>query len=356
MLGEKLKAREIGEIWDQSIPWDARQKQLKELIAEYEYGKLQGIQKQVTWTTLCENTQAFSGKATLREIRIETQFEAGNFTFPCTAVIPHAENPVPFFVLIHFGKPGWEIPMEELIDNGFGLLTFCYQDVAPDGAGQESRAAGDTLKANAVRYLYDGQEMEYGYINAWAWGASRVLDYAMEQKELDCSRAAVVGHSRLGKTALCAGVSDSRFAYVFANDSGCGGAALYRGCKGEQLTDVARNFPHWMCRRYQEYAEKEQSYPLDQHMVLAAIAPRYVYVSAADEDVWADCESMFLACAAASEVYEKLGYKGLVCPDRLPQTGEAFQEGKIGFHLRKGPHDMGREDWNYFMKYMKLHG
>src|SRR5690606_24717348 len=137
--------------------------------------------------------------------------------------------------------------------------------------------------------------------------------------------------SRLGKTALLAGATDERFTCVIANNSGCSGAAITRNKQGEKISDIYTNFPHWFCKNYEKYMHNEFALPFDQHFLLAAIAPRNVYVSSAVEDLWADPDSEYLSCVAASEVYEKLGIKGFIHPPRFPQVGDVFQDGKIGY-------------------------
>lgn len=169
------------------------------------------------------------------------------------------------------------------------------------------------------------------------------------------NRASVVGHSRLGKTALLAGALDERFSCVISNNSGCSGAAVSRGKEGETIRHITTAFDYWFCENYQKYADKEDTLPFDQHFLLAAIAPRRLYVASASDDLWADPVSEFLGCFAANEVCDKLGIKGLVSKDRLPLAGEYYHDGTIGFHLRKGSHYLGREDRNLFMDYLEKH-
>jgi hypothetical protein len=179
------------------------------------------------------------------------------------------------------------------------------------------------------------------------------MDFIQTLEEVDKARIAVVGHSRLGKTALWCAAQDERFIMGISNESGCSGAAISRGKKGERIRDIVKTFPYWFCENYKEYVDNEENMPFDQHFLISAIAPRYVYVSSAIGDEWADPESEFLSCVAASDVYELFGVKGLVTEDRLPEVGTKLHEGRIGYHLRGGTHYLSRYDWQGFMEFMR---
>ena len=131
---------------------------------------------------------------------------------------------------------------------------------------------------------------------------------------------------------------DTRFRFVYSNDSGCSGAAITRGKIGENLAIITQAFPFWFCENYKKYANREQEMPFDQHDLVAAIAPRYAYIASAIEDSWADPVSEMLTCVAATPAYEALGLTVFVCEDRLPQVGDQWHEGCIGYHLRSGLH------------------
>ena len=163
----------------------------------------------------------------------------------------------------------------------------------------------------------------------------------------------MAGHSRLGKTALLAGALDDRFYCAYSNDSGCSGAALSRQKEGEKIKDIVGQFPYWFCERYADYVDREDELPFDQHALLAANAPHYVYVASASEDLWAYPKNEYLACVAVSEYFESLGLAGFVHPDRLAEVGDCFHEGTVGYHLRKGGHFLRPEDWHLFLTFLK---
>ena len=187
-----------------------------------------------------------------------------------------------------------------------------------------------------------------GKIMMWAWANMRVMDYAMQLPQLDHKNGAIAGHSRLGKTSLVTGMLDERFQYIISNDSGCSGTAITRGKVGEQISQITKRFPYWFCENYKKYVD-HNDLTFDQHMLLATIAPRTVLIGSAVEDVWADPDSEYLSCVAASFAWENLGEKGFVAPDRLPVVGADFREGNICYHLRDGLHYFSRRDWGVYM-------
>lgn len=239
---------------------------------------------------------------------------------------------------------------DKIIDRGYAVATMCYHDIFPDKA---------ELKDYSIISLfpeYDSKVTapdEWQAIGAWAWGSSRIVDFLETQERIDSDKIAIMGHSRQGKAALWAGAQDERFRVVISNDSGCGGAALSRRKFGETLSIINNAFPHWFCKNFSQYNNKEETLPIDQHQLLALIAPRKVYVASADKDQWADPKGEFLSAYHASPVYQLYGLNPIKT-DKMPEIHQPIME-DIGYHIRTGVHDVTDYDWKCFMDFADKH-
>ena len=332
--------------------WEKRKKELFSALYEYSYGFTPDIPVKVWGETTFSDNISYAGKVLNEKVTIHMETERGIFSFPIEIFIPQRfENPPAFLHIAFRGVPDRYIPVEEITDAGYALIVVLYEDMVNDAH------FGDFSGGLAEYFGTDNPRKgnEWGKIGMWAYGTSRVMDYlCAERKDIDTSRIAVMGHSRLGKTALWCGAQDERFACVMSNNSGYGGAASSKHGKGERITDFENAGSwDWFCENFRQFhGKKEDEKPYDQSFLLSLIAPRLLCIGSAALDFDADPEAEFLTALHASPVWEMLGEKGLICPDRMPVTGDHFTEGNIGYHLRDGRHFLSREDWGAYIKFL----
>lgn len=241
---------------------------------------------------------------------------------------------------IHRDMWGYDLALER----GYGVATAAYGEVEPDEDGrwrEGPRGLGP-----------EPGPSDWGSLGAWAWACSRALDYLETNPRVDARRVALTGFSRIGKAALWAAAQDERFALVVSNNSGAGGAALSKRIFGETVANLTGSIARWFCPRFRHYANREPDLPMDQHELLALLAPRPVLILSATEDRWADPKGEFLGGLGADPVYRLLGTDGLARRE-WPGPGDLVAS-RVGYHLRPGRHDVTPEDWRVMLAYADL--
>ncbi len=334
---------------ERNLPPLKSKEEMLDILLKEEYGYLPPKPESISFESEENFIKNFcAGHARMDRITAKCRVNGKDFSFPFHCVLPTAEGKHPFFIHINFRRdnPDRYMPTEEIIDNGFAILSFCYEDVTSDD-GDFTNGLSGVLFENGKRKPTDP-----GKIAMWAWAAQRVMDYTQTLGDvLDLNQSVVCGHSRLGKTALLTAATDERFKFAYSNNAGCSGDALARGTNGERVNDIVERFPFWFCENYYKYSFNESEMPFDQHYLLACVAPGYACVGSSSKDAWADPDSQFLACFAASEAFKN----GLSCEDRLPKIDDVYFDGDIGYHMKEGLHYFSRKDWNRLSDFVKRH-
>lgn len=212
------------------------------------------------------------------------------------------------------GATAYRVPIRALMDAGYAVLVSCYGSWAPDCPQRWRTHGAGTLFPDAA-----------GAITLWAWAFHRLTDVAVSH--LGAREVLIAGHSRLGKAALWAGCNDDRIDGVFANQSGCFGAAPHAHPAGETAEQLITRFPHWVRARARPDT-------LDQHLLLALTAPHRLYLGQSRDDHWADPEGSLHALQAAAPAWA------------------ADKDGRVGHHMRSGEHEMLPEDWAACLNFM----
>ena len=372
-LPDPLKMEDGRSVTNAAMWRQLRRPEILRLFQTQVYGRPLPRPVAQSFRVVAEDRSALSGRATRRDVELDITAATNGTALKFTLFLPnHRPGPIPVFVGIHVfdtthphpqpararqltGAP--KITMEEsariaratadlILSRGYGLASLNVESRAPDSGTNYWRGVaqlcGRTLPGSP------GDE-ETGALGIWAWGLSRALDYFESSPEVDARRVIAIGHSRMGKTALWAAANDERFAAVISNNSGCGGAALSKRNYGETVGRITSSFPHWFCGNFSKYAGHEDRLPVDQHELLALIAPRPLYVASAVEDRWADPRGEFLAALNAEPVYRLLNAGGpgvsVQPPPDQPVTGS------ISYHLRHGQHALTEYDWDQYLAF-----
>jgi hypothetical protein len=356
--------------------WEQRQRpDILKLFAENVYGRIPGKPTKMHFKIVDEDKAALKGRATRKQVIIYFgEGEAVPFTTVLLYLPNKSDKKFPVFLGLNFdgnhtisddtsviitdhwmrlnsktdiivrGKQKKRWPVEELINKGYGVVTAWYEDFEADyEQGWQSGMRTSLSQSLSIK------PSEWGAIAVWGWGLSRIMDYLQTDPGVDADKVVITGHSRLGKAALWSAANDPRFAIVVSNNSGEGGAALARRNYGETVKLINDVFPHWFIDKYKTYNDDVSRLPVDQHMLLALMAPRPLYVASATEDQWADPKGEFLSAVYATEVYHLYNKKGIEVK-QMPRADQPLGE-NVRYHIRTGAHDMLLYDWMEYVKF-----
>jgi hypothetical protein len=344
--------------------WQQRRPEIVEDFDREVYGRVPEETPKVTWEVTDLKSETNGGfPVIVRHLAghvDNSRFPQINVNIEVTLGTPaHAKKPVPVIMQFAFNpaamprgtnaadmEPTWQ---QQVLAKGWGYAVFTPVSVQADnGAG---------LTQGIIGLCNRGQSRkpdDWGALRAWAWGASRTLDYFETDRSVDAKRVGIEGHSRYGKAALVTMAYDRRFAIAYISSSGEGGAKLHRRNWGEVVENVAGDKEyHWMAGNFLKYAGplNWNDLPVDSHELIALCAPRPVFIGAGSTngDAWADAKGMFMAEAAAGPVYQLLAKKDLGTTE-FPTMETALTDGDLAFRQHSGGHTDG-PNWPTFLTF-----
>lgn len=362
-----------------------RRPEILNAFAQEVYGKVPGELKISEVEIWEQSNDALGGLAIRKQVSLVFRKDSRNLELNLLIYLPKANEKVPVFLAYNFagnhsvsGDPNIRLteswvandpsvgiinnrvteqsrgvhaeqwPVNFILKAGYGFATAYYGDLDADK---------DDFTDGIQPFFYrSGQQnpgsFEWGSIAVWAWGLSRILDYLETDPLVDAGKIAIVGQAQTGKAVLWAGANDERFGMVIANESGGGGAAILRRQFGQNVNLMVRNHPNWFSENFNKYAGKEDYLPVDQHMLLALMAPRSLYVSSVVGDRWSDPRGEFLSAKYASDVYQLLGNEGLPAKE-MPKLYQPVV-GTIAYHVRTGKKELTFYDWQQYIQFANL--
>ena len=385
-LPDPLTTSSGKKIVDRQTWTNQRRPELLKIFEQNEYGRIPAKPQDMKFASLERDANALGGSAIRKQIQVSfTNSQSGPSMNILMYLPKRTGHSVPVFVGLNFrgnhtvqpdpaillskrwipngdgvvdhhateaarGTDAKSWPVQLILLHGYGVATVYAGDLAPDDKDHYQEGVFPLfLKPGESQPRAD----EPGAIGLWAWGLSRALDYLETDSDVDSHRVIVIGHSRMGKTALWAGAQDPRFAAVVSNESGEGGAALSHRIYGETIDNLNDTFPHWFCGNYKKYNGRELQLPFDQHELIASIAPRPVYVASAEGDQWSDPRGEFLGIKNADPVFRLLGTDGLGA-DTMPPLSQPVMT-TLGYHIRPGKHNITNYDWQQYLAWADRH-
>jgi hypothetical protein len=363
--------------------WYAKRRpEILNLFYEFQYGRIPGPPKDMSFNVFDKGTPALGGKALRKQVTVYFTKDTSNYKMDILIYLPaDAKDPVPLFLNLSFshnataaddpgikgglvwGRDGNKVPVNrsagfgkvdinQFLSEGIGFANIYYGDIEPDFAnGYKYGIRGYYQKPDTT---HPGPD-KWGAISAWSWGLSRAMDYFETDKQIDSKKIALFGVSRLGKTVLWTGARDSRFGMVIASCGGEGGAALSRRNYGENIAHMTHptRYFYQFAGNWSNYKDDFSKSPVDAHMLVALMAPRPLLLQTGNTDYWSDPKGEFLSAVASEPVWNLLGKKGLGT-NVWPAAGQPILN-DLGYYMHDGPHGAMPGDYPIFIKFMKMH-
>lgn len=346
-----------------------RRPQIMGMFASTIYGRVPEPETpvKVEYEILSEDKEFFDGRCTRKHVLATFSNDRGSVQMHLALFVPNnVSGPVPILLRLGFYpvmKGGIEmkniqgygelkngIPLIDFLDRGFGVAYIKGGEVIPDEVGFSNSVHKLYYKGNQTMPRAD----EWGVIAGISWQLSRAMDYLETDKAVNKTKVAILGLSKLGKSTLWAGALDTRFAMVLLQNSGAGGATIWRRRFGETLEKMFAWLPTWMCQNAKKYIGREEDLPVDQHMLIACIAPRPVYITSGINDLWADNMGEYVSAHNATLVYELFGLKGQDTKER-PRINEPANNRALSYRIRSGGHGFESTDWVEYINFMDYH-
>ena len=309
-----------------------------------------------------EDKSLLDGLCTRRDVAITFQNEVGKVTMPLVLFVPNkAPGKVPVILLANgsdikrkalildrpqsYGRTRNGIPLHQLMTRGIGVATVDYQAFAVDPGDRQGKVSGGI----ANLFFEPGQKFtkdnQWGMIAIWAYALRAGMDYLETDQQVQEDQVATLGCSIGGKVALWASVTDARFGMTLLATAGHGGDAIWRREYGETLQNMCNHLPTWICRNANQYAANVHQMPVDQHSLLATLAPRPLYVSNAQHDLWADQKGQWIGTYHAAPAYKLYEQELALQSSEQPEINQPVIESAIGYHVRSGVHGLELYDW-----------
>ncbi|UCE07110.1 MAG: acetylxylan esterase [bacterium] len=357
--------------------FNKRRPELKQLFQHYVYGYLPP-KPPMKVTIVKQDNNLFNGKATYKEIKLELQLpEDKTHTINLALFVPNNRKaPAPVFMVLNKcgnhklidydgitiierqwlhrgcknnfferGSRAEAWALENTINHGYALATFAVADMDPDKLDWT-----DGIHANYPTAPGD-KDSKWGTIAAWAWGLHRVIDYLETDKDIDSARICVTGWSRRGKAALFAAAMDERIDLVIPHQSGTGGMALSRMNPSESVERINEKFPHWFNDNFAKFGKNVDRLPVDQHLLVALVAPRPLMDNAGLKDTWASPHLALQAMKTATPVYELLGERGIVGNGFVRDEIGDIDFGRLLQYQRDTEHTLNIDYWNVMIEF-----